>query len=76
MTAPSAFYRTCAAASLREANASPLANVRDQHLRAAKAWQMLAARAAWIESNRKPAPPDKAVEAEAEAPGRVEITQI
>jgi hypothetical protein len=53
MTATSAFYRACAEQSLRDAEASLLANVRDRHLHSAAAWQAMADRTAKIEASRR-----------------------
>ncbi|NBC35113.1 hypothetical protein GTZ99_00905 [Novosphingobium sp. FSY-8] len=64
MTAPATHYQACADAALREASASALTNVRDRHLRSAKAWQDLADRAVEIETNRQIRLADKAAEAD------------
>ena len=53
MTATSAFYHACSEQSLRDADASLLANVRDRHLHSAAAWQAMAERAGKIEASRR-----------------------
>lgn len=53
MTATSAFYQACAEQSLRDADASILANVRSLHLLSASAWQAMADRTARIEASRR-----------------------
>ena len=52
MANSSAFYRACAEQSLRDAEASILANVREIHLHSAAAWQAMAERTDKIEANR------------------------
>lgn len=51
MANSSEYYRACAEQSLRDAEASILANVRERHLHSA-AWQAMAERADKIEANR------------------------
>ena len=53
MANTSAFYQACAEQSLRDAEASVLSNVREQHLHSARAWQALANRIAKIEASRR-----------------------
>lgn len=53
MTATSAFYQACAEQSLRDAEASILANVRERHLHSAQAWRAMAERSAKIEESRR-----------------------
>lgn len=53
MMATSDHYQACADQSLRDAQASILANVRERHLHSAKAWQAMADRAAGIERSRR-----------------------
>ena len=57
------FYLERAAASRREAEAATLANVRDRCLRAAAAWDEMAARAARTERMRAETEAKKALEA-------------
>lgn len=53
MANSSAFYRACAEQSLRNAEESQLANVRERHLHSAKAWQAMADRIAGVEAKRR-----------------------
>ncbi|WP_420383759.1 hypothetical protein [Novosphingobium sp.] len=53
MSGSSEFYLACAAQSLRDAEASTLANVRDRCLRSAASWQAMATRTAEIETSRR-----------------------
>lgn len=53
MANTSEYYRHCAEESLRHAEASILANVRERHLHSAAAWQAMAERVAKIEANRR-----------------------
>lgn len=53
MSNSSAYYRACAEQSLRDAEASLLANVRERHLHSAKAWHAMADRIAGIEAKRR-----------------------
>lgn len=53
MANSSAFYRACAEQSLRDAEASILANVRELHLHSAAAWQAIAERTDKIEAKRR-----------------------
>jgi len=53
VTATSTFYQACAEQSLRDADASILANVRSLHLHSAEAWQAMADRTAKIEASRR-----------------------
>ena len=53
MSGSSEFYLTCAAQSLRDADASTLNNVRERCLRSAASWQAMAERAAEMEGNRR-----------------------
>ena len=62
------FYLERAAAARREAEAATLDNVRDRCLRAAKAWDEMAARAARTERMRAETEARKAVEAAAAMP--------
>ena len=57
------FYLERAAASRREAEAATLANVRERCLRAAAAWDEMAARAARTERMRAESEAKKALEA-------------
>jgi hypothetical protein len=57
------FYLERAAASRREADAATLSNVRDRCLRAAAAWDEMAARAARTERMRAETEAKKALEA-------------
>ena len=57
------FYLERAAAARREAEAATLANVRDRSLRAAAAWDEMAARAARTERMRAETEAKKALEA-------------
>lgn len=59
------FYLERAAAARREAEAATLANVRDRCLRAAAAWDEMAARAARTERMRAETEARKALEAAA-----------
>lgn len=61
------FYIERAAAARREAEAATLANVRDRCLRAAAAWDEMAARAARTERMRAETEAKKALEAAAAA---------
>ncbi|HEV2865955.1 MAG: hypothetical protein ICV73_10285 [Acetobacteraceae bacterium] len=62
------FYVERASAARREAEAATLDNVRDRCLRAAAAWDEMAARAARTERMRAEAEAKKALEAAAPAP--------
>ncbi|EGD57608.1 hypothetical protein Y88_1441 [Novosphingobium nitrogenifigens DSM 19370] len=53
MATTSNHYRACAEKSLRDAEVSSLANVRERHLHSAKAWQTMAERAARVEQARQ-----------------------
>jgi len=57
------FYRTRAAEALRDAESASLANVRDRCLRAAAAWEVMAARLARTERMRAETDARKAAEA-------------
>ena len=59
------FYLERAAAARRDANEATLANVRDRSLRAAAAWEEMAARAARTERMRAETEAKKAMEAAA-----------
>ena len=52
MATTSSHYRACAQQSLRDAEVSSLANVRERHLHSAKAWLAMAERAAQVEAAR------------------------
>ncbi len=52
MASTSEYYRHCAEQSLRHAEESVLANVRERHLHSAKAWQEMAERTEKIETSR------------------------
>jgi len=52
MSATQKFYIERAASARRDADAAPLANVRDRHIRAALAWDVMADRLARIERMR------------------------
>lgn len=53
MATTSSHYRACAQQSLRDAEVSSLANVRERHLHSAKAWLAMAERAAQVEAARQ-----------------------
>ena len=61
------FYLERAAAARRDANEATLANVRERSLRAAAAWEEMAARAARTERMRAETEAKKAMEAAAAA---------
>ena len=61
------FYSERAADARRDADTANLANVRDRHLRAAAAWDVMAARLARTERMRAETDARKSAEREAEA---------
>jgi len=66
------FYSERAADARRSAESASLANVRDRHLRAADAWDVMAARLARTERMRAETDARKSAEREAEALATVE----